>query len=226
MRVLLEGVVGSTAYGLTREGSDVDRLGVFVAPTVEVAGLDWHGTRETLVTTKPDSTLHEVGKYLRLALKCNPTITELLHLPPALLETVDPRFGAELVGMRSAFLSEQVVKSAYGGYARQQAARLAGRSDGSFSADTRKRTTKHARHILRLLRSGRELLSTGVLTVHVGDPDDYFAFDDMSSEQMLAVYEREDALFGATASVLPAVPDRARVVDFLRRVRVAYLDAA
>ncbi len=38
--VLLAGIVGSTAYGLAGPDSDVDRLGVFAAPTLSLLGLD------------------------------------------------------------------------------------------------------------------------------------------------------------------------------------------
>lgn len=82
---------------------------------------------------------------------------------------------------------------------------------------------KHAIHTLRLLRQGRELLATGRLTVKVPDPADYFAFDDMTPEQMLEVYEREDALFAATKSVLPEQPDRGRVREYLAAVRANFL---
>ena len=222
MTTLLSGIVGSIAYGLARVGSDVDRLGVFAAPTVEVAGLDWAPARDTHVSTKPDVTTHEVGKFLRLALKGNPTITELMWLPPELRETAHP-LGGRLVELRGAFLSERGVRSAYGGYARQQAHRLANRGDGSFSSDTRKRTAKHARHLARLLRQGRELLATGTLTVRVPDPDWYWQFDDMSAEQMLSVYEQEDVLFMATTSVLPEAPDRAAVSAYLVDVRREFL---
>lgn len=218
MTTILRGIVGSTAYGLAREGSDVDHLGVFVAPTLEYAGLDWHPDRDTRVTSGPDSTEHEVGKYLRLALKCNPTITELLWLPTGLYETATPD-GLGLVMNRRRFLSERCVRDAYGGYARQQAKKLADRGDGSFSADTRKRTAKHARHLLRLLRQGRQLLTTGDLDVRVDNPEDYFAFDTMTPAQMLAVYEREDTLFMAAPSVLPEAPDRTKVAELLIRLR-------
>lgn len=224
-RILLQGIVGSTAYGLAREGSDVDRLGVFVAPTVHVAGLDWHPDDETRVETKPDTTHHEIGKYLRLALKCNPTITELLWLTPDLYEYVDPYAGRRLINMRRAFLSERAVRDAYGGYARQQAHKLRERGDGSFSSDTRKRTTKHARHLLRLLRQGRELLETAALTIKVPDPDDYFAFDDMDTDQMLQVYEREDELFMTAKSILPTKPDRIAIHNYLVYVRRRFLEA-
>lgn len=221
--ILLSGVVGSTAYGLAREGSDVDQLGVFVAPTIDVAGLGWHRDYETRVTVKPDRTLHEVGKYLRLALKCNPSITELLWLPGEHLEKAEPIFGLRLIGLKDAFLSTDAVRSAYGGYARQQADRLARRGDGSFSADTRQRTVKHARHLLRLLRQGRQLLETGKLTVRVSNPEDYFAFDDMTPEQMLDVYRREDELFSSVKSVLPDQPDVERVRVYLAAVRANFL---
>ncbi len=225
MTLLLSGIVGSTAYGLARDGSDVDRLGVFVAPTVDVAGLEWHHGRESKVTTNPDTTLHEIGKYLRLAIKGNPSITELLWLPSAMLETVEPFFGTRLIALRASLLSTGAVKAAYGGYARQQAHKLASRGDGSFSADTRKRTAKHARHLLRLLRQGRELLTTGRLTVRVTDAQDYFAFDDMTPEQMLQIYEREDGLFAAAAnnSILPDRPDIDRVHAYLCAVRARFL---
>lgn len=221
--ILLSGIVGSTAYGLAREGSDVDRLGVFVEPTVEVAGLEWSRDRETRVSTQPDVTLHEVGKYVRLALRCNPTITELLWLTGEYLETAEPIFGLRLIGLRDAFLSTEAVRNAYGNYARQQAKRLEERGDGSFSADTRKRTAKHARHLLRLLRQGRELLTTGRLTVRVSKPEDYFALDDMSTGEMLRVYARESALLDETESVLPERPDRERVREYLAAVRANFM---
>lgn len=221
MTVVLSGVVGSTAYGLAREGSDVDRLAVFAAPTVDVAGLDWHPKRESRVTTDPDVTEHEVGKACRLLLGCNPTVTELLWLPNGMYEAWTVT-GDRLVGLREAFLSEPAVRNAYGGYAHQQVVRLRDRGD-SFSSDTRARTVKHARHLLRLLHQGRGLLTTGRLTVRVQDPGDYFAFDTMSVPDMLAVYDREDAAFRDARSVLPPRPDRGAVAAFLRRARIEHL---
>ena len=39
MTILLQGIVGSTAYGLAGPDSDVDRLGVYAAPTLDFARL-------------------------------------------------------------------------------------------------------------------------------------------------------------------------------------------
>ena len=221
--IILQGIVGSTAQGLAREESDIDRLGVFVAPTVDVAGLHWNIHKESKVTNDPDITIHEIGKYLRLALKCNPSVLELLWLPEFEFK-VDP-FGDRLLSIRDAFLSERAVRSTYCGYARQQARKLEERGDGTFgqSPHLHKRTAKHGRHLLRLLRQGRELLETGNLTVKVHNPDVYFAFDNMTTEQMLNVYASEDEAFMRAKSILPQEPDEEIVRYFLKYVRITFL---
>jgi hypothetical protein len=73
--------------------------------------------------------------------------------------------------------------------------------------------------MLRLQRQGRQLLETGSLTVKVDDPEDYWAFDTMSVEDMLAVFEREDALFREAKSILPDKPRGDVVREYLRHVR-------
>jgi len=73
--IILSGIVGSTAYGLAGPDSDVDRIGIFAAPTVAFHGLVMPA--ESHVTSKPDRTMHEVRKWCRLALGCNPTVMEL-----------------------------------------------------------------------------------------------------------------------------------------------------
>src|SRR4051794_39420553 len=138
--ILLAGIVGSTAYGLATPDSDIDRLGLFAAPTRSLLGL--RTPRESIVTTSPDRTLHEARKWCNLALGGNPTVMELVWLPDDLYETRTP-FGDELIGIRSAFLSAKRVRDAYLGYATQQFRKLENRGDGSFSADTRRRTAKH-----------------------------------------------------------------------------------
>lgn len=220
--LILTGIVGSTAQGLAREGSDVDRLGVFIAPTIQISGLYWGPSKESIVTNNPDATYHEVGKYLRLALKCNPTVLELLWLPNDLIEQANT-FGRWLRTIRSSFLSEHAVKTAYGGYARQQARKLEERGDGTFGSDLRKRTAKHGRHLLRLLRQGRELLETGDLTVKVDNPEEYFAFDNMDVSEMLNIYSTEDQAFMNTKSVLPKDPDIKGIEYYLNTTRLTFL---
>lgn len=220
--VILEGVVGSRAYGLAGEGSD--SLGVFLAPSYEFFGLD--DVEQTAKNPWADEVLHELGKFCRLALKLNPTVTEVLWLEPELYLTITDS-GRSLVEIREAFLSAPYCRNAYLGYATSQFAKLKDRGNGSFSADLRHRTAKHARHLARLLVCGYGLWSTGQLTVRVDDPQWFHDFGDQvadgdlgAAEDMLGKYE---TLFAETATPLPAHADRERVDDWLVETRRATL---
>jgi uncharacterized protein len=224
MNVLLSGVVGSTAYGLAGPDSDVDRLGVFAAPTVAFHGL--HAPAETQTTSKPDNTLHEAAKYCRLALGANPTVTELMWLPDDLYE-VRTELGENLIGIRAAFLSAKRVRDAYLGYATQQFRRLETRGDGSFSADTRKRTAKHARHLMRLCHQGFTLYATGLLAIRLNDPGEFRDFGERvaggdidAARALIAHYEQQ---FDNTTTVLPDHPDEEAVERWLLRARQEHL---
>ena len=219
--VLLAGIVGSTAYGLAGPDSDVDRLGVFAAPTLSLLGLEAPALSK--VTTAPDVSLHEAGKAARLLLSANPTITELLWLPDHLYEQ-RTGLGAEFVEIRSAFLSSARVRDAYLGYASQQFRKLASRGDGTFSSDVRKRTAKHARHLKRLVDQGFGVYATGSLTVRLDDPESYLSFGERTAadpESAQSVLADAQDRFDRTRSALPAEPDRGRVQDWLLRVRNA-----
>lgn len=224
MDVLLAGIVGSTAYGLAGPGSDVDLLGVFAAPTVAFHGL--HPPRESVVTTAPDSTLHEAAKWCRLALGGNPTATELVWLPDDLYE-IRTEHGNRLIAIRSAFLSAPRVRAAYLGYAGQQFRKLASRTDGTFSADTRRRTAKHARHLARLLFQGRTLYATGELPIRLDDPTFFLDFGERVAAGGLAeaqslLAEAEQA-FDTIRTPLPSEPDEATMEQWLLDVRAAHL---
>jgi predicted nucleotidyltransferase len=220
MNILLSGIVGSTAYGLAREGSDIDRLGVYAVDTAELHGL--HTPKESHVTTDPDQTLHEARKWCRLALSCNPTVMELVWLDDYEIRT---ELGNELVAIRDSFLSADRVRNAYIGYAVQQFKRLESRGDGTFSPDLKKRTAKHARHLMRLCMQGLELYAHGTLTIRVEDPEAYHTFGEAVAEdpsvagELLQHYEDG---FNKTTTVLPDAPNEAAVEAWLRKVRATY----
>lgn len=226
--VLLAGINGSTAYGLATEDSDVDRIGVFAAPTSAFHGLHLPvGKGATWVSTKPDATYHEAGKLAALLLRCNPTITELLYLED--YETVTPE-GRALIEIRRSFLSATATRNAYLGYATQQMHRLETRGDGSFSADTRKRAAKHARHLWRLTHQCAQLWAHGVLTVRLDDEaatvcrgfGEKVAAGDINA--MRRALNSTEHLLDATPSALPGRPDESAAEAWLQDVRRAYWD--
>jgi predicted nucleotidyltransferase len=222
--VLLSGIVGSTAYGLAGPDSDVDRLGIFAAPT-----LAFHGLRppaDSHVTTSPDVTMHEAAKAARLILKANPTVLEILWLPPVLYEVRTP-LGEELIAIRSSLLSAWRVRAAFLGYATSQFRRLTDRGDGSFSADTRNRTAKHSRHLMRLVESCIQLYTTGELDVRLTDPQRFIDFGEQVAAGDLdiarkAIADAEDRINRASTP-LPDEPDEAAAERWLLNVRATLL---
>ncbi|MFK0193966.1 DNA polymerase beta superfamily protein [Kitasatospora sp. NPDC090308] len=220
MNVLLSGIVGSTAYGLAHAGSDLDRLGLFAAPTTAFHGL--HRPAESHVTTRPDRTLHEAAKWCRLALNGNPTATELVWLPEELYEVRTP-LGEELIGLRTSFLSGPAVRGAYLGYADQQFRKLTAR-DRTDPAG-RARAAKHARHLVRLVRQGVTLHETGHLEIRLPDPERVRALGERYADRP----EEATTLLADAAArfdrpgVLPAAPDERPAEAWLHRVRAAHL---
>lgn len=227
--ILLLGIVGSTAYGLNHGGSDVDRQGIFVSPTSAFHGLHLpHETHDKdSLGTDTDVTIHEARKWCKLALGCNPTIMELVWLPDELIEMTS-NWGEELRTIRSCFPTAKGVRNAYLGYATQQLKRLRDRGDGSFSADTRKRTAKHARHLFRLCHQGLEFYRSGRLPIRL-EPEMIAAVrafgervavgDVAAAEQMIKGYEQK---FDSAKTALGDRPDEDRIERWLRAVRHAY----
>lgn len=217
---LLIGVAGSQAFGLATPESDVDRAGVFAVPTRRLFDLD--GITESAHGKGPegDYTFHEAAKFAKLALGGNPSILEQMWLTD--YEYVH-FLGQELIDIRQAFLSAKRVEDAYMGYAVQQFKKLKSRNDGTFGPDVKKRTAKHARHLYRLLQQGLELYSHGTLTVRVSNPDairsfgDRVAAGDIQEADHVVNHYRD--VFGRSKSVLPDEPDRAKVQQWIYKVR-------
>lgn len=214
--ILLRGITGSVAYGLSTPESDVDRHGIFAAPTGALLSL--HPPALTLDGHDPDLTYHEAGKYVRLALRANPTVTELMWLPEDLYEIRTP-FGDALIAIRETFLSHTLVRNAYLGYATAQLRKLEAREDHP-------RTSKHARHLARLLIQGWHLYAEGFLIVRLDDPEWYHQFGEEVAAGDLtrarALMATTENSMDMTASPLPELPDEGPAEAWLKEVRHAY----
>jgi hypothetical protein len=218
---LLTGVVGSHAYGLDTPESDVDRMSVALAPSEQFLGFNPPtGRSGTHVQHEPeDHVTHELGKFVSLALKCNPSILELLWLPEYEVSTP---VGAELIHLRRSFLSRRLVKDAFLGYARAQFVRLEKRESGTFSSDTRNRTLKHARHLIRLAEQGMKLYLWGDMQVRVPNPEQLFerAEEFVEEPERALGYLNEIEKFFEEDSPLPELPATDEVEEWLVEVRL------
>ncbi len=207
MKIILKAIVGSKAYGLDTPESDEDIMGVFVAPTEEILGLK--PIKETIVQHNPDISFHEVGKFMKLAIKANPTILELLFIPEYLILTKE---GKLLVENRKYFLSN-IIFNSYGGYALSQAYKL-NRKGNDF-----KRYKKHARHCFRLLQQGKQLLETGTLDVRVKNRDELFEISNLSPAELIKHFEDEFQQFKEIKSILPDKPNYEKLNEVLLEIR-------
>jgi predicted nucleotidyltransferase len=211
--VIYRCVVGSRAYGLEQERSDVDRRGIYLPP----AELHWslYGVPEQVADTRSDEVYWELQKFLMLALKANPNILECLYTP--LVEEATP-LADELRALRAIFLSHLIYQS-YGGYVFSQFRKL--EADLRTSGAIR---WKHAMHLVRLLLAGIIALREGYVPVEVREHREELlairqqrmAWVDVDAWR-LALHREFDAAYAATQ--LPERPDYARANAFLVQAR-------
>jgi predicted nucleotidyltransferase len=175
---ILRSVVGSGVHGIAIAGTDDhDEMGVYIAPPEHVLGPGEH--REDYVwRTQPegarsgpgdtDLILYSLRKYLRLAIKGNPTALLPLYAPEEQLITVT-ELGHELRSMRQQFLSQQAVER-FLGYMHSQHERMLGQSKRNVPnrpelIEKYGWDVKYGSHALRLAYQGLEIAATGTLSL-------------------------------------------------------------
>lgn len=219
--IILEGVTGSTAYGLNTENSDVDIKGVYLLPTKEILRIGFDIQHTTIDNNDPDWVYHEVGKFMKLVISGNPTVTELLYLDE--YTSLSP-IGKMLIDNRDAFLSTSAVMNAYRGYAFSQAKRLNNRTEqglDGYDSSLKNRFAKHTRHMWRLLEQCEQLLKTGTLTVRLtpDQRDECFALGEKSASEVVDYFMHRDAEIAEIKSVLPESPDYDKLNNILYEIR-------
>lgn len=149
-------IVGSKAFALDNESSDIDRRGIYLPP----AEVHWslYGIPEQLENKDTQECYWELQKFLILALKANPNVLECLYTP--LVEITTP-IAEELLAVREIFLS-QLVYQTYNGYVMSQFKKM--EQDLRNKGEIR---LKHAMHLIRLLLSGITILKEGRVPVAV-----------------------------------------------------------
>ena len=237
---ILRGLVGSTVHGLNvNDGiEDRDEMGVCIEP-LEAAMALWAPFEQFIYRSAAeregrdgarsragdlDLTIFSLRKWMRLALKGNPTILLLLFTPDDQLVHCD-RFGSELRALAPSIISRRV-QGPYLGYLQAQKQRLTGERgqknihrpelEEMYGFDT-----KYAMHMLRLGFQGVELLTTGRLSLPMREPERSFLLDvrrgKISQQECLTrAGELEQELSDlATASPLPEEPEEARVEEWV-----------
>ena len=211
--VIYRCVVGSQAYGLSRDNSDVDRRGIYLAP----AELEWslYGVPEQLENRESEECYWELKKFIVLALKANPNILECLYTP-----LVEKRSAVadELLANREIFLSKLVYQT-YNGYVMSQFKKL--EQDLRASGEIK---WKHAMHLIRLLLEGVAILRDGYVPVLVSEHrdallsirDGHMKWDELNRWRLALHREFEEAFHHTK---LPDDPNYERANELLIRAR-------
>jgi hypothetical protein len=206
-------VIGSRAYGLDDDLSDTDYRGIYLPP----ADLHWSlaGVPETIEHRATEEVYWELGKFLHLALKANPSILECLFTP---LVTFATPLAEELRAMRGSFLSQRAYNT-YGGYAAAQFKKCG--EDLRTKGELR---WKHAMHLCRLMLAGITILRSGTVLVDVGPYKERLLPIRQKAvpwPEVLAWYEelKGDLDTALAETTLPKEPDITAVNAFLVRAR-------
>ena len=218
--ICLMGLQGSRAYNLDARGdSDYDYRGVYVADIEEVLSFKKPKPQYVYCDSRDDEmdyVVYEVEKFLRLAMKGNPSILNLFFLPQY---NIKNNVGNYIVENREVFLGETRVRNAFGGYAMSQILYL--KRHGKFKSKIQKRD-KHVKHCFRLFHMGQELLETGKMTFPLSKEkvQDILEITKKSYDhEIFEIFEKRDKEFRACKSVLPKKPDEYLANKILFKIR-------
>jgi predicted nucleotidyltransferase len=213
-RIIYQCVIGSRAYGLSNEDSDVDRRGIYLPRAQDHWSL--FGVPEQLECESTQEAYWEYQKFLILALKANPNALECLYSP--LVERQEPAV-KPLLENRHIFLS-QLVYQTFSGYVTSQFKKLQTdiRNQGQIN-------WKHAMHLIRLLICGTEILKNQHVAVDVGEHREMLLQIrrgqtrwDQVDELRKTLQKQFDRAFSATS--LPERPDYAQANELLIQARL------
>jgi uncharacterized protein len=212
--VIYQCVVGSRAYGLSRDESDVDRRGIYLPP----ADLHWsiYGVPEQLEDRDTDECYWELQKLMVLALKANPNILECLYTP--IVEKTS-EISDSLLARREIFLSKLVYQT-YNGYVMSQFRKL--------EQDLRNQeepSWKHAMHLIRLLLQGISILCEQRVPVSVESHraellsirDGKTTWEEMNQWRLTLHREFENAYRGTKLPDSPDYAEANRILVWARR---------
>lgn len=148
MNIIFKGIVGSRAYGLNDENSDIDIKGVYQQTNDEILGFRY----KERIDVSADEVYYEVRKFIELIGKSNPTILEMLWLPDSMILQTSEIFEF-IKNSRYSFLSKEC-KFSYLGYAQAQIKKAKNNRD-----------SKNLMHVFRLVMSAEQIVKNLIIPV-------------------------------------------------------------
>lgn len=220
MTTILKALVGSRAHGLHREYSDWDWRGVFVQPTSEILSLGYRQKTIQWLEGREDFTNYEIGHFLMLATKANPSVLELLVSPQTDTPTIHGRsWGAEMRAMLPYLYDPRDAFNAFTGYSLNQRKKMLEDKDG--------RRWKYSLAYVRTLLNLADLLRTGEFSLVITKPERISVLERIRDGMMSvgAIVDLAETWTEFARVALSGADNRQdleRVNDFLLDVRRAF----
>jgi hypothetical protein len=191
---ILKTIVGSYAHGLAKPDSDIDYRGVYVDPTSEILriGHTYKGS-SWVEGDDQDNTSYEIGHFLMLALKNNPSILEVF-LAPIKEATTHGHMLRELFPF---VYDPQQAYNAFVGYSLNQRKKLLDNHLG--------RRNKYATAYIRTLYNLIELLDKGIFSVKIEEQDKLIILKQLKYGEFHTgfVIDKSDELIKQAQELLP-----------------------
>lgn len=118
---LLKALVGSRAHGLNTPESDYDWRGVHVLPTAEILSLGYKYEPISWLEGDQDETSYEIGHFLHLCTKANPSVLEVLLADQVAQGT---KYADEMRELLPYMYKPQDAFNAFAGYSKNQQKKL------------------------------------------------------------------------------------------------------
>lgn len=119
--ILLKALVGSRAHGLHTEESDWDWRGIFVEPTSKILSLGYKYKPTAWIEGDVDDTSYEIGHFLMLCTKANPSVLEVLVSTETQINTP---WADRMREMMPYMYAPQDAFNAFAGYSKNQQKKL------------------------------------------------------------------------------------------------------
>lgn len=219
---ILKCLVGSQAHGLADVNSDFDYRGVYVVPTTEILSLGFNYKGSHWLEGETDQTAYEIGHFLHLAVKCNPSILECFVAPRLNIE--DPTgdewngndFGSELRALFPYVWNPQDAYNAFLGYSLNQRKKML--------ANELNRANKYAVAYLRTLYNLGSLLHHDSFSLLIEDEEFKQCLIEIKAGKWSSgqVVDKADKLTQFASKMLENCthkPDISKVNEFLLKVR-------
>lgn len=213
MTTVLKALVGSRAHGLHREDSDYDYRGVHLVPTKEILSLNYKYSPISWLEDNVDETSYEIGHFLHLCTKANPSVLEVLVAEKRMIDTP---YAQEMRELMPYMFTPQDAFNAFAGYSKNQQKKLL---EGTLD-----RPLKYGVAYVRTAYNLWDLFETGSFSLSVESKQLLEELVTIKSGELSNgdIIDLAETYIGEAKRLLPNLPNRQNlqmINDFLIRVR-------